>query len=330
LTIGEGKVIRKFVEDTGKILQVGTQQRSEYPSKYPNSDKVLHESFLAAVAIAQSGRLGDTLRAEYHIDPVTFSMFPEPIEAEKPPQGFNWDFWLGQAPVTEFCQARSSGHFRYWFEYAGGEVTDGGVHHMDIALWALGGDKTGVIEADATGEFQFDREQIRDAVMGKKDFSELPRRFNTEVTSRCDYRLSNSQNVLAFKTAPGDFSIYIQGEKGRIRVNRVSGLRGKPIEDIVASDTDWKWLQDAIDKFYRGMPRENHMANFFDCVKTREKPVSDVWTHVNSANACHMASVSMLLGRKVQFDPDKYQFIGDDDANLFINRKQRKPWTVTA
>jgi len=72
------------------------------------------------------------------------------------------------------------------------------------------------------------------------------------------------------------------------------------------------------------------MQNFLDCIKTRKKPISDVGTHVNSVNTCHMANLSMILGRKVKFDPEKYEYVGDEGANKLIHRTQREPWTITA
>jgi myo-inositol 2-dehydrogenase / D-chiro-inositol 1-dehydrogenase len=328
ITIGEGRMIRKVVEETGKILQVGTQQRTEYPSKFARSDKILPQAFLGAIVIAKSGRLGEKLHATCNIDHAIFPGKEDSTNSE-PPKGFNWDFWLGQAPSAPFCENRASGMFRYWYEYAGGEITDGGVHHVDIALWALGWDQTGAVEAQGTGTFRVERELIRDAVMGRKPFADLPLRYNTTIDSDTNFHVPGSAHTLSLKTAKDDFSIYIEGERGRIRVNR-NGLHGKPIEEIVASEKDWKWLQEEIAKLYRGMPLKSHMENFFHCIKTREKPISDVWTHVNSANTCHLANISILLDRKIAFDPQKYAFVSDEEANVFINRKQREPWAFTA
>jgi len=76
------------------------------------------------------------------------------------------------------------------------------------------------------------------------------------------------------------------------------------------------------------MPLTSHMANFFHCIRTGEKPISDVWSHCNSVNACHMANISMLLDRTVRFDPRKYQFINDEEANRLMWRPQRSPYEI--
>ena len=81
-------------------------------------------------------------------------------------------------------------------------------------------------------------------------------------------------------------------------------------------------------KLYRGKPIHGHMANFFDCVKDRSLPISDVFTHVVAMNACHTANIAMLLGRKVKWDQEKHEFLGDDEANQLTRRTQRPPYTI--
>jgi hypothetical protein len=72
----------------------------------------------------------------------------------------------------------------------------------------------------------------------------------------------------------------------------------------------------------------NHMGNFFDCVQTRRKPISDVVGQHRSVSVCHLANISMRLGRKLRWDPAKEQFIGDDEANTWLSRPQRAPYRV--
>ena len=139
LTIAEGKLIAKVVRETGRVLQVGTQQRSEYEG-----------AFLEAVAIVRSGRLGKKLKAIARVEKAKRG---GPFPPQTTPADLNWDFWLGQAPDAPYTENRFRYQFRYWFEYSGGEVTDWGVHHTDIALWALGGEETGPVEVEGKGDF---------------------------------------------------------------------------------------------------------------------------------------------------------------------------------
>ena len=130
-------------------------------------------------------------------------------------------------------------------------------------------------------------------------------------------------------TSGGGEDILIAGEKGHLAVNR-GGIRGKFVEELKKNPTDKQWLDEAVAKLYRGMTIHGHMANFFDCVKSRALPISDVFTHCVAVNTCHTANIAMLLGRKVKWDQEKYAFLGDDEANQLTRRKQRAPYTIEA
>lgn len=325
LTIEESKLITEAAKKSNKTFQVGTQQRTEFG-----------QMFLKAVAIARSGRLGKKLHAHCAVNTADSG---GPFELKDPPAPLNWDFWLGQTPKVQFCPNRIEWNFRWWLAYSGGQVTDWGAHHVDIALWALGGEDTGVIDAEGEGEFPlFTAEHgvknagdVIDFLNGKK---ELPNIYNVARRFDCKYSLPNANTIVLTsgddknnKFDRGKNEIIIQGENGKIRVNR-GGLTGKLIDDIKKSDTEKKWLNDEVAKVYRGMPIKSHMANFFYCIKTGELPISDVFSHCHSVNACHMANISMILKRKIKWDPVKYEFIDDSEANKLISRVRREPYTI--
>ena len=309
LTIDESRQIIAATERTGRVFQVGTQQRSEFD-----------QMFLKAIAIARSGLLGDKLQAFSSVGKATAG---GPFDAAPIPPELNFDFWLGQAPEVEFCPRRIGWDFRWWLEYSGGQVTDWGVHHTDIAIWALGGEEQGVVEAEGKGVFPGIPEGT-DLVAFLNGKSKLPQQFNVAHEFDCNLTLANGNTI---NLSSGNNELIIAGDKGRIRVNRGS-LTGQPIEEINADPQRREWLDEEVRKLYRNMPIAGHMDNFFHCVKTNERPISDVWTHANSVNACHMANIAMFVKRKLRFDRQAYQFVGDDEANLFIKREQRTPWQI--
>jgi predicted dehydrogenase len=140
LTIDEGKLIRDEVKKTGRVFQVGTQQRStESPM------------FKEAIAIVQSGRLGKKVNAHVAIGG-TPKAKDEPFKTSAPPAGLNWDMWLGAAQPSDFSPERRK-EFRWFFDYSGGKMTDWGAHHIDIAQWALGYDHSGPVKITAKGNF---------------------------------------------------------------------------------------------------------------------------------------------------------------------------------
>ncbi|MEL7335851.1 MAG: Gfo/Idh/MocA family oxidoreductase, partial [Planctomycetota bacterium] len=127
LTIDEGKQIRKVVEETGKVFQVGTQQRSSA------------NLFLTAIAMVHSGRLGDNVNAYIAIGGAPSG---GPFEQGDAPDDLDWNMWVGPAPMAPYSEERRK-FFRWYFEYSGGKMTDWGAHHIDIAQWALAPGETG-------------------------------------------------------------------------------------------------------------------------------------------------------------------------------------------
>ena len=299
LTIDEGKLICKVAKQTGAVFQVGTQQRSE-------NDR----HFLKAVALCRTGRLGKKLKALSSVgqpDSAKEGRDRGPFPATTPPAELDWDFWLGQAPKVPYCKERCNFDFRWWLEYSGGQVTDWGVHHTDIAMWALGLDHTGPTEIE-----------------GKGKFANIDGGYNVAESFDVTMRFADSQEIRLFS---GPNELILSGEKGRIRVNR-GGLTGKPVEQLTAKDNEE--LDAEIEKLCRGKKPGNHMLNFFECIKDRSLPVSDVFSHHRSVSACHLANITMLLDRKLTWDPVKQQFPGDAEANAMLQREQRKPYAVDA
>ena len=293
LTIDEGKLISKVVRETGRVLQVGTQQRSENERR-----------FLKAVVIARSGRLGDKLKA---IASVGEAQSGGPFQEESPPAHLDWDMWLGQAPWTPYIKERTHYQFRWWQEYSGGQVTDWGVHHTDIALWALGVDQTGPT-----------------TIAGKGEFNRQRNCYNVTRAFDCTFDFANGNRIVLNNVGN---NLVIEGERGRIEVNR-GQLIGKPVEAIAQSKADADWLDSEVEKLYRGKRFAGHMQNFFDCIKDRSLPISDVYTHHRSVSACHLANIAMLLGRKLRWDPEKEDFIGDAEASAMLKREQRPPYLL--
>ena len=129
-----------------------------------------------------------------------------------------------------------------------------------------------------------------------------------------------------FIAGPGpDNGIWFEGDKGRIFVNR-SRITGEPVESLTESEKEA--FDEPITKLYKGRPRTGHMQNFFDCVRDRAEPVSDVFSHHRELTSCHLCNLAMLLKRKLRWDPQKEDFIGDKQASALISRPQRAPYAI--
>ncbi len=306
LTIDEGKLICQTVEKTKRVFQVGTQQRSG-------------RQFLQAVAYARSGRLGKPLKATCSIGGTPSG---GPFDTGEPPEGLDWDFWLGQCPVVPYTRQRCHGSFRWWLEYSGGKLTDWGAHHVDIAQWGLGFESSGPVEIEGEGEFPNIPEDF-DPVAFFAGKVKLPNGYNTATKFHIDLKFSDDA-LMHVQHGP-DNGILFEGSEGRIFVNR-RRLTGKPIEELTGADKEW--LDEECQKLYKGRKPTGHMQNFFDCVKERAEPVSDVFSHHRELSSCHMCNLAMLLKRKLRWDPKKEEFIGDEVANALLSRPQRAPYQI--
>jgi hypothetical protein len=120
-------------------------------------------------------------------------------------------------------------------------------------------------------------------------------------------------------TNEGDNGILFEGTKGRFFVNR-GKIVGKPVEDLEGDPLP----EGAVEEVYGGKVSENHTENFTDCMKSREQPISDVWTHNRMLEICHLANIAMRLGRELKWDPVKREIIGDAQADSFLSRESRK------
>ena len=250
LTIDEGKLIRKVQRETGRVVQVGTQQRSTY------------NLFVKAMALVNEGRLGKIHRVQAAIGGAPSS---GEIPIADVPGNLNWDRWLGPAPKVDYrhkaaADKKGSGNsnchyeFRWWYEYSGGKLTDWGAHHVDICNWALqlNGQTGGPISIDGNSEHPVDFDDHGNAVQDD--------RYNTATAFNFNLKYAGGTEMII--RSDTDNGALIEGDKGRIFVSR-GKLAGAPVEALA----DNPLPEDAISKVYKGMPvqyneRKAHWANF--------------------------------------------------------------------
>ncbi len=314
LTIDEGKQIEKVVKETGKVFQVGTMQRSESEQR-----------FLQAVALVNNGRIGTVKKVTCGINGMVAS--PK-IPVAPVPDGLDWDLWLGPAQKVDYralpelregygggVPLYSNCHysFRNWHEYSGGKLTDWGAHHVDIACWALGASDTGpskIVPLDYTLPVEY-----------KDGHPTVADQYN--AATQFNIRVDMPNDVEMIITSEGDNGILFEGTKGRFFVNR-GKIVGRPVEELEQNPLP----EGAVEAVYGGPVSENHTANFIEAMKSRKQPISDVWTHNRMLEICHLSNIAMRLGRELNWDPDKREIIGDDQANSFLSRESRKGFEI--
>jgi predicted dehydrogenase len=335
LTIEEAILLQKAVKASGKVLQTGSQQRSEMTQ------------FRLAADVIRAGRIGKVKMIECRIGGNPSS---GPIKEVDPPKELDWDMWLGPtAEVPYRYEQRKDGvktnchyEFRWFYEYSGGKMTDWGAHHIDIAQWCLGMDGSG-----PTGV------QILDAA---KPEVTGPAGYNTHPTFKVQYTYANGAKVIAMDNrgtavkklfkADGKTptkSVKKDGKSEQVEIDGISGdengvmvfgeegtvfvSRGM----VLASDA--KILSEPLTKddpkLYPTRP-PNHMGNFLDCVKTRETPICDVTVGGGSVIVCHLGTIALRSGLKLTWDPKARKFTGENAAagNKMLSREMRTPWKL--
>ncbi len=296
LTIDEGKLLRKVVKETGRIVQVGSWQRSD-------------DRFRQAVEMVRQGRIGELKSVDVVLGK---NETGGPFQPRAIPLNFNWDLWQGQTPHVPYLAERSHYTFRWWYEYAGGQMTDWGAHHLDIAQWAI--DSLPIeVDGEATWPKQVDG-------------------FNVPVDFKVQYRFANGVTLTVSDT--GRNGILFTGAQGRIFVNRGT-LEGKPVEELKQTPLareQWQLYEfDNLDRPARAGKLDaiiNHMGNFFDCIESRSTPISDIESQHRSATTCHLGNICLRLGRKLTWDPNTEQFVNDHAANAYLSREQRAGYEV--
>ncbi|UUO09051.1 Gfo/Idh/MocA family oxidoreductase [Blastopirellula sp. J2-11] len=288
LTIVEGRKIVDAARSNKRIVQTGSQQRSS-------------SNFRKACELVRSGYIGKLQQVLVGIPGPNHPGKPDPVS--DPPAELDFDFWLGPAPQRPYVKNHVHYNFRFFWDYSGGQMTNWGAHHIDIAHWGMGMDDSGPLSVDGEATFH---------PQGWHDVTE---------TCRITYAYPNDVTMIVGqgqKDIPGGTTFI--GEKGKIFVNR-GKFTATPDEigkiELTSSDVH---LYDS----------NHHHNNFLDCIKSRELPICDAEIGHRTATACHLGNISCRLGRKIAWDAKGEKIVGDDsEASALVSRPYRSPWELT-
>jgi predicted dehydrogenase len=248
--------------------------------------------------LVRNGRIGKvhTIRVELPSGPNTPGD-PKPMPV---PEGFDYDLWLGPAPWAPYTKDRCHWNFRWIQDYSGGQLTDWGAHLLDGAQWGNDSEHTGPVEIEGKGEFWPDG------------------LYDTAKEYRIEYKYADGVRLIVTSGTP---SLRFEGAEGWIG-NR--GWRGK-LQAEPASILDSTIGPNEIHLYTCAAGEQR---NFLDCVKSREECYFPPEIGHRCFTIAHIGNISMLLGRKLRWDPDKERFINDEQANRMLSRSMRSPWQL--
>ncbi len=303
LTIDEGKRLVKAVRQHKTIFQVGSQQRSD-------------RNFRLACELVRNGRLG---KLQEMIVGLPTGPREGPFETVPPPAGLNWDFYLGQAPKMDHLGVRKvakSGDqetvsyeskcthwlFRWWYCFSGGQMTDWGAHHNDIAQWGNGTERSGPVE-----------------VQGKSLVDMIPGGYDAAAEYDIQFKYANGVTMRVTDGNRAPNGVKFVGTEGWIFVTRGKIEASRP--ELLSEP-----LPSGAVQLYRS---DDHMGNFFECVRTRKEPICDVEIGHRSISIAHLGVISIRMGGlRLGWNPAIEQFTGEHAraANQWVAREMRKPY----
>lgn len=288
-SIREGRAIVNAVERYGRVWQTGSWQRSE-------------SNFRRACELVRNGRLGKVHRVDVGL-PNGGGCDPRP---PKPvPEYLDWDLWLGPAPWRPFCEfGGNSPHWdwRWIMDYSGGQMTDWIGHHLDIAHWGMGLDRTGPVTVEGRGEYP--QRGLYDAPMTYK--------------FTCTYA-DGLEIVVGSGSEIGFGGTKFYGERGWIHVDR--GLLNAEPKGL---------LNEKIGPGEILLPvSPGHHRDFINCVKTRAQTLTPAETALRSVSVGLLGEIAMLTGRKIRWNPVREEIIDDPGAAALLMRPYREPWALS-
>lgn len=323
LTISEGRKMVEAARHNGRIVQMGTQQRSG-------------RHFQEAVQLVRDGVIGKVSRVNtWNFENHTPAGMGRPRDTD-PPLGLDWDFYLGPAPRVPFNPNRFIHDFRWFWDYSGGKLTDWGTHHLDIVQWAMNV-KAPLAASAVGGNFCLDdNRETPDTLEVLYEYPGFMASFS--------HRDGNSHGP-----AERRYGIEFFGSDGTLFLDR-SGYELHPETNVTREPIRPRYLSALEEKpqrrrqpksrrnsglgrtaFRAGSGSEQHyphVLNFLDCVRSRQKPISDVEIGHSSTTTPHLGNIALRLGRQIRWDSQQEKVIDDAEANSLLQHKYRSPWKL--
>ncbi len=291
LMIGEGKPMIDAARKNGRVVQTGSMQRSGM-------------EFKMAVDLVQKGIVGKVHTVNVTLpSPNWIARAKSPVPNSDPPTGFDYNRWLGPAPMRPYNKNHVHYLFRFYWDYSGGQQTNFGAHHLDIAQWGLGMDESGPTGVEGSAVFN------PDGWYETPDTTEIKYTYANGVVMNCRQTM-NSKSA--------EQGTEFVGEKGSLFVYR-GGMVANPPELLKGIE---------VPKIVSSQANTSHVNNFLDCTKSRQSPVADISIGHRSATVCHLGNIAVRSKKKINWDPATETLVGDPEAAKLLMKDYRSPWKL--
>jgi predicted dehydrogenase len=282
--------------DEGKLL-VKAVRKHKRVFQTSTEDRAVPQYHRMA-ELVRNGRIGKLQRIEVVL----------PRQPQKPgdptpqpaPKELDYEMWLGPAPYAPYTPDRVHFNFRWIWDYSGGIICDWGTHLFDTAQWANNTERSGPVEIEGTGTFWEGG------------------LYNTVKDYDVTFRYANG---VVMTCRPGNPSIKFIGTDGWVGN---TGWRGP----VAASSPEILNSTIGPDEVHLYTNPKGEHDDFLRCVKNRQDPYFPVDIGHRVSTVCHLANLAIKTGRKLNWSPEKEQFIGDKAANQMLDRKRRDPWQL--
>jgi predicted dehydrogenase len=294
-SIGEGRVVRDAAARYGRIAQMGTH----WPSG---------EHYAEAIGIVRSGKIGKVrqVRCTAYLDWVTDCGNPQDSD---PPEGVDYDMWLGPAPRRPFNKNRFHFNFRWFWDYGGGLMTDWGVHLINLALWAMGPEWPKAVISSGGKYVLTDNTETPDTQITVYEFPSYTLIWEHQVQSALGP--DRREHGVAFT---GTDATLIVDQKGW-------EIIAEPKKK--ASVVEMKRSANAGENV-----RAAHVRNFLDCVRSREAPVENLEIGHHVSSVAHLGNLALRTHSRIEWDAASGTVRGNDAANALVMRPYRAPWRL--
>ncbi len=315
LFVKEGRWMVDAARRHNRIVQVGTQQRSG--RHYQRARQLLESGYIGPIIATRGGSFRNVMPG-----------FGNPPDSA-PPHDFDYNMWLGPAPERPYNKLRGIYHFRWFWDYSGGQMTNLGAHEIDIVQWVTR--VKGPTAVSSSGG-RFALQGLGETPDTQDALFEYPG-FTAAYSIREASAGRRAGNGLEFFGPKGSMVLGRSGfeiipDMKIDPANAIPTFQGHPTGGPVR-DNSFKpepWIQAMKEPGSSAEQFDLHVRNFLDCVKSRQRPIADVEGGHQATTACHLANISLRTGRKIRWDPDREEIIGDEEASRMLVRPYRKPW----